>query len=312
MRRLIGDIGGTNARFAIATDGAYASLQTLVGEEYPTFEQAIETYIAGLPVGERPEEAAFAIAGPVSGERVRFTNHAWSFAKSELKARFGFVRLVVVNDFTANALSLPYLADDDLQQVGTGTRDPAAPIGILGPGTGLGVSGLVRTPEGGWVALEGEGGHGSMAPADPRESAVIEALRLRFGHVSAERVLSGDGLVNLYDTLCQLDGVPSQGFKAAQITDEAMGIAHSHCKEAVAMFCAMLGSVAGNLALTLGARGGIFIAGGIVPRLGARFARSRFRERFEAKGRFQSYLAPIATLLITHKTPALVGLARLL
>ncbi len=309
--RLVGDIGGTNARFALARDGVYTQMQTLVGGDYPTFEQAIEAYLATLKDSDRPTEAAFAIAGPVSGERVAFTNHSWSFGKTELKQHFKLDRLIVLNDFGANAVAIPYLDPADLTPIGPGARVDGAACGILGPGTGLGISGLVQGQDGAWIALEGEGGHATMPPHDAREGAVLDLLRRRYNHVSIERVLSGDGLVNLYNALCELDGVPSLGYKPPQVSDAELGRTDRQCREAVEMFCAMLGGVAGNLALTLGARGGIFIAGGIVPRLGDRFFQSEFRARFEAKGRFQSYLAGIPTLLMTHKNPALVGLSRL-
>jgi glucokinase len=151
-----------------------------------------------------------------------------------------------------------------------------------------------------------------MAPATDRESAVLDRMRRHFDHVSAERVLSGPGLVNLYNTLAALDAVPSRGYTAAQITDPAIGAADPVCAEATSLFCAMLGTMAGNLALTLGARGGIYIGGGIVPRLGQRFTQSPFRTRFEAKGRFSEYLAAIPTWVVTHPLPAFLGCAAVL
>jgi glucokinase len=184
-------------------------------------------------------------------------------------------------------------------------------MAVLGPGSGLGVSGLVPAgPR--WRALTGEGGHVTMAPATERENAVLEWMRRHFDHVSAERCLSGPGLVNLYNGLAAVDGVPAASYTAAQITDPATAATDPLCGEATAMFCAMLGTVAGNLALTLGAQGGVFIAGGIVPRLGPRFVESGFRERFEAKGRLKPYLAAIPTYVITHKLPAFLGCAAVL
>jgi glucokinase len=309
--RLIGDIGGTNARFAIAQDGRYARQTAFLSEEFPSLEAAIGAYLAGLPAGNEPHEAALSIAGPVGGDQVSLTNHPWSFSKAAIAEQFAWERLLVLNDFTANAVALPFLEAGDLQQVGEGQPRAWAPLGVLGPGTGLGVSGLLLGADGKWLALEGEGGHITMAAADTYETQILEILRQRYGHVSAERVLSGDGLVNLYQALCMLHGVPAEGYKPAQIADEAMGEADPQCRRAVETFCAMLGTVAGNLALTLGAQGGIYIAGGIVPRLGRRFLFSSFRQRFEAKGRFHAYLAPVPTYLITHRNPALVGLTHL-
>jgi glucokinase len=160
-----------------------------------------------------------------------------------------------------------------------------------------------------WVALSGEGGHATMAPATARESAVLDLMRTRFDHVSAERCLSGPGLVNLYNGLAALDGVPAAPYTPAQITDPEIGSHDRLCREATAMFCAMLGTVSGNLALTLGAQGGVYIAGGIAPKLGSRLAESEFRERFEAKGRMRPYLAAIPTYVITHRLPAFLGCA---
>ena len=191
--------------------------------------------------------------------------------------------------------------------VGGGAAVPGAPLAVLGPGSGLGVSGLVRCGAD-WVALTGEGGHATMSPATDRESAVLDHMRKRFDHVSAERVLSGPGIVNLYNTLARSTQRAVEGYTAAQITDFAMRGGDAVCVEAAAMFCAMLGTVAGNLALTLGARGGVFIAGGIVPRLGRYFADLPFRARFQAKGRFEPYLAAIPTYVVTHP---LAGLSRL-
>jgi glucokinase len=196
-------------------------------------------------------------------------------------------------------------------QIGGGEPLPDAPVGVLGPGSGLGVCGLVHAP-GGWLPLPGEGGHATMAPADGRESAVLDRMRARHDHVSAERVLSGPGLVDLYTTLAEIDGVPAVSYTAAQITNPGICESDGYCRDAVAMFCAMLGTVAGNLALTLGARGGVYVAGGIVPKLGARFAASAFRPRFESKGRLRPYLARIPTYVVTHPFPAFLGLSTLL
>jgi glucokinase len=259
----------------------------------------------------RPQAAALAIAGPITGERVALTNHPWSFAIGELRRRFDLDRLIAVNDFTAVAAAIPHLTASERNAVGGGNAVAAVPIGVLGPGSGLGVGGVIPMGDT-WLALSGEGGHITMAPASIRESAVLDHMRRRFDHVSAERLLSGPGLVNLYNTLAQIDRVPAASYSPAQITDPQIGEQDPHCREAVEMFCAMLGTIAGNLALTLGARGGVYIAGGIVPKLGARFAASRFRDQFEDKGRLRPFLAEIPSCVITHPFPAFLGLAALL
>jgi glucokinase len=309
---LVGDIGATNARFGLmSTERELLQTQTCAVEEYPAIEDALAAYLGARGDLSMPRQAAIAIASAITGDRVAMTNHPWSFSISALQARFAFERLEVVNDFTAAALALPYFGPDDRMAVGGGVPVDGAPKGVLGPGSGLGVSGLIRCGTD-WVALTGEGGHATLAPASDRESAAIDSMRRHFDHVSAERVLSGPGLVNLYNTLAGIDAVPSLGYTAAQITDHAMHATDRLCVETVAMFCAMLGTMAGNLALTLGARGGVYIAGGIVPRLGGLFADSPFRERFEAKGRFKDYMAAIPTYVVTHRLPAFLGCAALL
>jgi glucokinase len=308
---LIADIGATNARFAlVGAAGAVEHVRVLACDDYATISDAIAAYLAAdsLP---SPRAAALAVASPVTGDLIALTNHPWSFSIAALKQHLALDRLIVVNDFTANALAMPHLHPDERFQVGGGSPAPDAPIAVLGPGTGLGVSGLLPTGSG-WTALSGEGGHATMAPADERESLVLDHMRRRFDHVSAERLLSGPGLVNLYQTLCEIEGVPAAPFTPAQITDRRIGEAEPLCRAALEMFCAMLGTVASDLALILGARGGVYIAGGIVPRLGARFAETGFRERFEAKGRFRPYLTAIPTYVVTHPILAFLGLVSLL
>jgi len=309
---LVGDIGGTNARFGLVSpDGKLLHSRALPDQDYRTIEEAIVAFLTERGTLSMPHQGAIAIASAITGDRVTMTNHPWSFSVSELKTRFGFERFEVINDFTALALALPRLGPEDRVAVGEGTAVAGAPIAVLGPGSGLGVSGLV--PSGSrWIALSGEGGHATMCPATDRESAVLARMRSHFDHVSGERVLSGPGLVNLYNTLAQLDGVPALGFTAAQITNLAIRGEDPLCVETTHLFCAMLGTVAGNLALTLGARGGVYIGGGIVPRLGQTFIESEFRKRFEAKGRLLTYLQPIPTFVVTNTLPAFLGCAALL
>jgi glucokinase len=308
---LVGDIGATNARFALVGPGRTIKRTRVVATgDYHGIAEAITGYLEEESEG-RPDQAVLAVASPVTGDYVNLTNSPWAFSITELRRRLGLRRLEVINDLTAVALAIPQLPDNERVQIGPGQPEPDAPIGIIGPGTGLGVGALVRA-ENAWITIPSEGGHVTMAPGDARESAVLDLMRRRFDHVSAERVLSGPGLVNLYNALCETQGVPAASYTAAQITDAGIGRSDPHCQETVAMFCAMLGTVAGNLALTLGARGGIYIAGGIVPKLGAAFAQSAFRARFEQKGRLRGYLAPIPTYVITHAVPAFLGAATLL
>jgi glucokinase len=304
---LIGDVGGTNARFGlIAPDGKPLHSSVLADADYAGLAEAIEAYLDGRGGLPRPSRGAIAVASPITGDEVHFTNLPWGFSIAQLRERLGFERLDVINDFTAQALALPHLGPGDKRVVGGGESQPGAPIGVLGPGSGLGVSGLI--PSGArWLPLSGEGGHATIAAASDRESAALAEMRRHFDHVSAERVLSGPGLVNLYNALAAVDGVPAKQYTAAQITDTAVEAGDPLCRETADMFCAMLGTMAGNLALTLGAKGGVYVGGGIVPRLGERFAASPFRERFQAMGRFREYLATIPTFVVTHPLPAFLG-----
>ncbi|HYE00303.1 MAG TPA: glucokinase, partial [Alphaproteobacteria bacterium] len=280
--------------------------------DFPDPVAAARSFLDRFAEGARPSRGAFAVALPVTGDMVKMTNNPWAFSIEKTRAALGLSRLTVVNDFTALAMALPRLKPDDRRQVGAGTAQPNKPIALLGAGTGLGVSGLMPLPGGGWQAISGEGGHVTMAASDDREGAVIRWLRNHHGHCSAERVLSGMGIQNLYQALSAVDGRAADPLEPAVVTERALAGTDPVCVEALSMFCAMLGTVAGNLALTLGAHGGVYVAGGIVPRLGAFFDNSAFRARFVAKGRFASYLDPIPTYVVTHPLPAFVGLHALL
>jgi glucokinase len=311
--RLVADVGGTNARFAWQhqSGGEIVDGQTLPCADYASLADAIGAYLArlGRPA---PLDCAIAIANPITGDQVRMTNHHWAFSISALKAQCGFDRLRVLNDFTALALALPHLPADELRQVGGGTPVAGTPIALIGPGTGLGVSGLVPDGRGGWIALEGEGGHATLGGRTDRETAVLRQIDVQYGHASGERAVSGQGLVDVHEALQKIDapGNLVRSMTAAEIVHGALEEGHGTCVEAVDLFCAFLGTAAGNLALTLGARAGVYIGGGIVPRLGDAFARSPFRSRFEVKGRFQDYLAAIPVYVIHAKqSPALLGAA---
>jgi glucokinase len=307
--RVIADIGGTNARFALV-DGAGRTGRTriLKCDDYPDPAAAAEDFLAWAAPSARPRRGAFAVASPMAGDQVTMTNHPWSFSVDDVRRRLGLDVLRVINDFAAIALAVPHLDRDDWYQLGGDAPVPGAPIAVVGPGTGLGVSALVPAA-GGWASLATEGGHVTMAARDEREASVLAELRRTHGHVSAERVISGPGLVNLYSALCALDGRRAD---PAASPDEVSRLAADATRpaaaEALEMFCAMLGTVASDMALSLGALGGVYIAGGIVPKLGAAFAASGFRRRFEDKGRFAAYLAAIPVFVITHPLPAFVGL----
>lgn len=309
--RLVGDVGGTNARFALLDDeGMPAAPMTLAVADFPSIAAAIEDFAARRGT-KRLHSAAIAMANPVVGDRVKLTNSHWSFSIESTREALGLHELRVINDFTALALSVPYLPTGEVIQVGGGKALPGHAIGVIGPGTGLGVSGLVPCGAG-WSALQGEGGHVTIGVTTAREQAVRERLGTRFGHVSAERFLSGPGLVNVTAALREIDGVEAGLPTPADITRLGLDGSDAHCVETLEIFCRLLGSCAGDLALTLGAEGGVRIGGGVVPRLGEFFHRSDFRAAFEDKGRMRDYLSRIPTHVIHSPYPALVGAAQLL
>lgn len=309
--RLLADIGGTHARFGWQerADEPVGRVLTLPCAGHASLEDAVRAYLSTQGLAT-PQVASLAVATAITEDTVAMTNHPWTFSVEELRHRLGLQGLLVLNDFTALALALPGLPPAQRRAVGGGQAVPGAAVGLLGPGTGLGVSGLIPGPgTSAGVPLIGEGGHVSLAAANAEEDAVIALLRQAHGHVSAERVVSGPGLVLLHATLARVRQQPAPAEKTpAEVLQQAMQDPQSLAREAVMMFCGFLGSVAGNLALTLGARGGVYLGGGIVPRMGPLLDASPFRERFEAKGRFSRYLAAIPTWVIEASTsPALDG-----
>jgi glucokinase len=314
---LVADIGGTHARFALAYPGAAKPDEpaVLMTALYPSLEAALETFIdqAGYP---ELGGTAICAAGPIQGDgadrQIIMTNSPWVVSCAGIAAATGCASPVLVNDFTAAAVSLPFLMPDDVVQIGGGSPDRSAPIGVLGPGTGLGVSGLVPDGRNGFIPLSGEGGHVSLAPGNEREISLLFQLMQMHGHVSAERVLCGPGMEDLFAALGALAGSPETGKPtAADIARMAADGTSPLARETIEVFTGLLGSVAGDLALTLGARGGIYLAGGILPRWGDLLNHRLLRYRFEAKGRFKAYLAEIPIYLITAKDIALIGLAAL-
>jgi glucokinase len=309
--RLIADIGGTNARFALLRGVERSDEIVLACADYPDIVTAIEHYLQRVGASkapERPREGAFAIAGPVTSDVIRMTNHVWQFSAAQTRQRLAFDRLIFMNDFTALAMAVRHLPQSELERVGGGRPLPKTPIALLGPGTGLGVSGLIPAGDQ-WIPIQGEGGHVTLSVMNEREIEVLKQLHQRFSHVSAERVLSGSGLVNLYDALCALEGVVPEPLTPPDVTRRAAEASCRICMEAISMFCALLGTLAGNLVLTLGAFGGLYIGGGIVPQLGRLFISSHFRDRFEDKGRYAEFLAAVPTYIIRTPLPALIGLA---
>ncbi|MBA4216526.1 MAG: glucokinase [Methylibium sp.] len=316
---LVADIGGTNARFGTvsALGAAVEDVRVLPVAAHAGPADAVRAYLAARPSGlAAPRSAAFALATALDGDRIELTNAAWSFSRAATQQELGLQTLLCLNDFEAQALSLPRLRADQLRHWGASAAAPGevavgTVMAVIGPGTGLGVGGVVRAP-GRWIALPGEGGHATLAPADDFESAVLGQARREFAHVSAERLLSGIGLPVLCRAVAAVMGERPEPLSTEQIVMRGLADGSPVCARTLDLFCAMLGGFAGNVALTLGSRGGVFIGGGIVPRLGERFFASEFRSRFEAKGRFQSFLAGIPTALITDTLAALAGAAQAL
>jgi glucokinase len=308
---LLGDIGGTNARFALYEQGSIGPIERSHTADVPTFLEAVDVFLA--PRGGKAEVAgaAIAVAGPVVGGRCSLTNSSWTVDRQELQQALDLPDVIVVNDFAAIARSLPRLGNADLVAVGGGEANPREPALVFGPGTGLGVACLFRNAKGD-IVIPSEGGHATLASMSERQDAIIRHLRSRYGHVSAERVLSGSGLVAIYDTLAAIDRKTVSARDAAEITRAALEGSCDVCRGALDMFCAFLGGVAGNLALTFGSRGGVYIAGGIVPRFPGHLVQTEFRRQFEGKGRYQSYLQDVPTWVITHPDAAMVGLSSMI
>jgi glucokinase len=309
---LMADIGATNTRCALLDDkGQELASEEFKNADFSGVEPLLSAYLENRRSTDRPRRAALAVAAPILGDDVDMLNIDWRFSQAELKEQLGLSQLVVCNDFAAIAWGLPHFGPDDLRKIGRGRSSARATLAAIGPGSGLGVGALVPAADG-WAVLAGEGGHVSMPALTSEEAEVIASIRARYdGHCSAERVLSGPGLVNLYVALAERVGRGQPTVTPRDVTMLARQ-GEPLARKAQAMFFEMLGTVAGDLALTTGALGGVFIAGGIVPQVLDAFANSEFRERFESKGRYRDYLGGISTHVIVARHPAFTGLRSLL
>lgn len=312
-RILVGDVGGTHARFAIAEPSAVGSWRILqkldLAERFPTFKDALRNYLERAGVSPLPPIAAIAVAGPVAGGSVRFTNRGWDISERALR-EVGFERAVLINDFAALALAVDLLDEKHLHAIGAQLKGlEGGTITILGAGTGFGVSCLARYGDRVVVPMASEGGHMGFAPSNAEELEVLQLMWKQSGRVSIERLLSGEGLEHLYRTLEQLAGRATSPLAAAEISAAALRKEPGPCA-ALTMFCAIYGAVAGDLALAHGARGGVYIAGGIAGKIEEFLMESPFRRRFEDKGRLTPYVAAIPTNLIVYPDIALLGAAR--
>ena len=307
---LVGDVGGTNARFALVdAQGHIRNPRSFQARAYASLADVIAEYLDQTAGRRRPPRAVIAVAGPVLDGEIEFTNLDWQISEGDLLAHFEFEAVRLINDFAAQALACPMLEPDDLRPLGPKLRPGSdCPLVVLGAGTGFGVAGLARGDRGD-LAIATEGGHAAFAPYDEVEVEIWRRLKASYGRASIERLLSGPGLFDLYRALAELEGVNAEladdkgVIEAANAGDRMAGLAADR-------FCAILGSVAGDLALSFGARGGVFVSGGLAPRIADRLAASDFRARFEDKGRLSPYVRQIPTSLVLHPYPAIVGAAR--
>jgi len=308
---LVGDVGGTHARFALVdTQGHVRNPRTFQAKDYSSLTDVIEEYLETTAGKRRPPRAVVAVAGPVLDGEIEFTNLDWVVSEGDLLAHFEFEAVKLINDFAAQALACPRLQDGDLRQIGPDVGRGAydCPVVVLGAGTGFGVAGIARN-ERGDVAIATEGGHAAFAPNDEIEVEVWRRLKRKYGRVSIERLLSGAGLYDLYCALADIEGRNAVLPDQAAVTTEGLA-GDPFAGATLDRFLGMLGSVAGDLALSYGARGGVYVSGGIAPRMADRLATSPFRTRFEDKGRLSDYVRAIPTFLVLHPYPAIIGAAR--
>lgn len=295
---LVADIGGTGSRLALMQDGQASEVREYSNARFSNFDEILQDYLR--PLAQRPQRLAIAAAGPVLDGQTHMTNLGWDLDSASIAAAFGFRQVELVNDFFALAWSTLHLQTSDVCRVGGGAQRAHANRVILGPGTGLGVSALVTDGEG-WIAVAGEGGHVSMAATNPQEAELIDSARLQFGHGSAERLVSGAGLAFIYQH------VSGQSCSPEEVTTRALA-GDYRATDALNLFFALLGTVASNLAITFGAHGGVYLAGGILPAVLEKFIGSGFRRRFESKARYSDYMAAIPTMVITRRNPSFPGL----
>lgn len=304
---LLADIGGTNARFALMHNGVVGPITQIKVADHPDPIATIRDVLQAHPIGASASAAVFGIAGIVDRDRCTVTNSGWLIDAASLRSGLGLRTVHLLNDFEALAWSVSHLAPADVTTIHAGQAVATAPKVLIGPGTGFGTSCLLKGTDG-TIVFASEAGHSTLAAASRREEQVIDRLRQRFGHASIERALSGPGLENLYEALSTIDRSSGPSRTAAEITKAALERQCATSAAALEMFCALLGTVAGNLALTFCARGGVYIGGGVVPHFTDYLIQSEFCARFEAKGRFRSYLQTIPVNVITRPDATFIGL----
>ena len=305
--RFVADVGGTNIRLALLENGRIAKIEKYLCADFDTIGDAI-LHFQKNNVDAHFTAGCIAIACPVNDDMVKMTNHSWVFSQSALKSQLGLTSLYVINDFTAVAHSLPTLNHNQVVQLGHGSAKEHGNIAVFGPGTGLGVEHLTWTTSG-WQTLDGEGGHVDFAPTDDTDIIIWQYLLNKYKRASAEEVLSGRGIVNIYKALCLHYGqeIVIENPTPSLVTTAGLANTDKMAALAIQQFCRIMGSFAGNLALNLCTTGGIFIGGGVIAHLGEYFLQSEFRQRFEAKGQFSHYVQEIPTYLIKEPDHGLLG-----
>ncbi|WP_392563904.1 glucokinase [Orbus wheelerorum] len=303
---LVADIGGTNARFALYNKATktLSNIEKYTITDETRLPQLITHYLEQC--GVKVERACLAIACPIEGDKIAMTNNHIEFSRSELQSSLCLKQLEVINDFTAVAMSVPALKEQDKCQIGGKEPDMNYPVAIYGAGTGLGVAHLINAANQ-WLSLPGEGGHVELPMINAHEDQVLSVLRNKFGRVSAERFLSGSGLVNIYQALAEITNQDKKEISPSDIVAQALDKSCQLSLQTLTLFCAFMGRFGGNLALTLNTRGGVYIAGGIVPRFLEFLKQSDFRHNFETKGRMGRLLKTIPVYVITHSDPGLLG-----
>ncbi|WP_426151988.1 glucokinase [Pseudomonas sp. DC3000-4b1] len=304
---LVGDIGGTNARFALWENDALRAVQVFSTADFTSPEQAIAKYLRDQNLAKGAvSSVCLAVAGPVDGDEFRFTNNHWRLSQKAFCATLDVQRLLLINDFTAMALGMTRLRDGEFQTVRQGRADPRRPAVVIGPGTGLGVGTLLNLGEGHWMALPGEGGHVDLPVGNEREARIRQHIQNDIGHVSAETILSGGGLLRLYEAICALDGHAAKASQPAQVTELALA-GDAVAALAIDQFCRFLGRVAGNNVLTVGGLGGVYIVGGVIPRFIELFLASGFNESFADKGCMSGYFGQVPVWVVTAEFSGLIG-----
>ncbi|MBU2869587.1 glucokinase [Colwellia sp. E2M01] len=306
---IVADIGGTNLRIGtVSTSGEVESLEVYRCADYQGLADIIQHYVSAQNLSGKCLNACLAIACPADNDEIKMTNLPWKFSQSALKSTLQLNTLYMINDYTAIAHAAPFLNDKQKVKIGAGMTVPQKPISICGPGTGLGVSNVVFHNQQ-CITISGEGGHVDFAPTNSTEAAILNFLLTKYQHVSYEQLLSGLGIEQIYQAISHIKQQPVQSYTAAKISEKAIDRSCDICHQTLLQFCKILGAFAGNLSLTFGSFGGVYIAGGIVPRFIEFLQNSEFRQAFEAKGRFAGFNQKIPTYVITEEQPGILGAA---